>query len=197
LNFGWRKRLTPKLKNMQENLFFNKNELKYCGSNVIIGKTVRIRQPHLASIGDNSIIDDFTYISSSIEIGRFCHIASNVNISGGGGIFKMLDYSTLSSHVSVHCLSSDYNSISLDLPSVPVNMQFGGHKDNIFIDKFVTVGAHSCILPGAFLPEGSAFGAYTLIKKRQYLKFHLYAGVSCRDLGLRDCEKFNLIKHKL
>ena len=49
---------------MSDNIFFNINDLKYCGKNVIIGKTVRIRYPHLVSIGDNCIIDDFTYIST-------------------------------------------------------------------------------------------------------------------------------------
>ena len=50
-----------------ENLFFDKNDLKKCGTNVIIGKTVRIRYPHLVEIGDNVIIDDFTYISTSLK----------------------------------------------------------------------------------------------------------------------------------
>ncbi len=119
---------------------------------MIIGKIVRNRQPQLISLGDNSIILDFTYNSSTIDIGRFCHIVSNVNISGRVGIFKTLDYSILSSYISVHCLSIDYNSIFVDLPSVLIYKQFAGFKDNISIDKFVTVGLYSCILPDAFLP---------------------------------------------
>ena len=54
-----------------ENIFFDKKDLLNCGENVIIGKTVRIRSPEKVSIGDNSIIDDFTYISGSIEIGQY------------------------------------------------------------------------------------------------------------------------------
>ena len=30
---------------MSDNIFFDKSELKQCGANVIIGKTVRIRTP--------------------------------------------------------------------------------------------------------------------------------------------------------
>ena len=181
---------------MNKNIIFDKKELKYCGTNVIIGKTVRIRNPHLVSIGDGTIIDDFTYISTALEIGKFCHIASNVNISGGKGMLYINDYSTLSSHVSVHCGSSDYNTLSLDLPSVPNNIQFGGHFENIHIEKFVTVGAHSCILPGSILPEGSAYGAYTLIKKKELKKYHLYVGIKCKDLGERDLSNLNKL-HKL
>ena len=49
-----------------ENIFFDKSKLKYCGENVIIGKTVRIRKPEEVSIGDGTIIDDFTYFFRSI-----------------------------------------------------------------------------------------------------------------------------------
>ena len=91
-----------------DNIFFDKKTLKYCGENVIIGKTVRIRKPELCVIGDGTIIDDFTYISWGITIGKYCHIASNVTISGGEGHLYMDDYSTISNHCSIHCASSDY-----------------------------------------------------------------------------------------
>tara|TARA_B100001250_G_scaffold414485_1_gene453183 strand:- start:2828 stop:3418 length:591 start_codon:yes stop_codon:yes gene_type:complete len=172
---------------VRSDLFFDKSDLKYIGKNVIIGKTVRIRQPEKVSIGDNTIIDDFTYISSEAEIGSNCHIASNVSISGGLGKLIMGDYSTLSSGTSVHCCSSDYRSISLDLPSVPKDKQFGGEISTIKIFDFVTVGAHSCILPGSVLPKGSAYGAYTLISKKKILSpYHLYIGKNCKDLGKRE-----------
>ena len=163
--------------------------MKHCGENVIIGKTVRIRQPHLVSIGDDSIIDDFTYISCALEVGRNCHIASNVNISGGAGKLTIGNFSTLSSHVSVHCGSSDYRMLSMDLPSAPKDLRFGGVVEDINIEDLVTVGAHSCILPGSFLPRGSAFGAYTLVKKKKLDEFHLYAGIRCSDMGLRDLKE--------
>ena len=169
-----------------ENIFFDKRRLKHLGKNVIIGKTVRIRQPEKVSIGDNTIIDDFTYISSEANIGKNCHIASNVSISGGAGKFIMGNYSTISNGSSVHCASSDYRHCSLDLPSVPSADQFGGHVAEVLLGDFVTVGAHSCILPGAQLPEGSAFGAYTLIKDTNVLiPYHLYVGTACKDLGVR------------
>jgi len=175
------------------NIFFDVSKLKHLGKNVIIGKTVRIRQPEKVSIGDNTIIDDFTYISCAAEIGKNCHIASNVSISGGKGKFIMGDYSTISNGCSIHCASSDYRECSLDLPSVPEEEQFGGEIVNICVSDYVTVGAHSCILPGAQLPEGTAYGAYTMIKENNNLSpFHLYVGHACRDLGERG--KIHLIQ---
>jgi acetyltransferase-like isoleucine patch superfamily enzyme len=169
-----------------ENIFFDKSQLKHCGKNVIIGKTVRIRKPEECIIGDNTIIDDFTYISCSVDIGRNCHIASNVSISGGSGKFKMGDYSTISNHCSVHCASSDYSIVSLDLPSVPKNLQFGGDIGNVFIGNFVTIGAHSCVLPKVNLPDGFACGAYTLLKNIDYIKWSLYTGIPAKFLKKRN-----------
>jgi len=171
---------------MSDNIFFDTSRLKHIGKNAIIGKTVRIRQPENVSIGDNTIIDDFTYISCAAEIGTNCHIASNVSISGGKGKFIMGNYSTISNGCSVHCASSDYRECSLDLPSVPEAEQFGGEIGTIIISDFVTVGAHSCILPNVDIPEGTAFGAYTMIKSGKKLEpYHLYVGHACRDLGKR------------
>lgn len=168
-----------------DNIFFNKKDLKFCGQNVIIGKTVRIRKPSEVIIGDNTIIDDFTYISCSMVIGKHCHIASNVSISGGEGFFFMDDYSTLSNHCSVHCASSDYTKMSLDLPSVRKELQFGGEFGNIKIGKYVTVGAHSCILPNVDLPDGFSCGAYTLLKPYEYQSYSLYVGIPAKFVKKR------------
>ena len=180
-----------------DNIFFDKNKLKYLGKNTIIGKTVRIRKPEEVSIGDDSIIDDFTYISCAMDLGTNSHIASNVSISGGalGKKLIMGSYSTISNGSSIHCASSDYRKCSLELPTIPMNEQVGGEALDIYIGDYVTVGAHSCILPGVEIPEGVALGAYTLVKPKKLLPYHLYVGTDCRDLGER--EDIDIItKHK-
>lgn len=169
-----------------ENIFFDIKKLKYLGQNCIIGKTVRIRKPEECIIGDGTIIDDFCYISCAIEIGKHCHIASHVSISGGDGKFTMGNYSTISNHCSVHCASSDYQKTSLDLPSVPKELQFGGEVENILLEHFVVVGAHSCILPGVILPNGFACGAYSLLKKQEYAQWSLYTGIPAKFSQIRN-----------
>jgi acetyltransferase-like isoleucine patch superfamily enzyme len=160
-----------------ENIFFDRSNLKHCGEGVIIGKTVRIRNPKEVSIGDGTIIDDFTYISCGMTIGKHCHIASNVSISGGKGHLYIGDYSTISNHSSVHCASSDYKEISLDLPSVPEDERYGGEVGDIHIGNNVVIGAHSTILPKVTIPDYVAFGAYSLIKDKNYEESHLYIGI--------------------
>jgi acetyltransferase-like isoleucine patch superfamily enzyme len=169
-----------------ENIFFDIKKLKYLGENCIIGKTVRIRKPEECIIGDGTIIDDFAYISCPIEIGNNCHIASHVSISGGNGKLIMGDYSTISNHSSIHGASSDYSKVSLDLPSIPTEFQFGGSIGHIKIGKFVTIGAHSCILPGTHIPDGFACGAYSLLKGQEYLEWALYIGIPAKFNNLRD-----------
>lgn len=177
-----------------DNIFFDKKKLKYCGENVIIGKTVRIRKPEECIIGDGTIIDDFAYISCPIEIGKNCHIASHVSISGGLGKFKMGDYSTISNHCSIHCASSDYGIMSLDLPSVPKELQYGGEIGDVELADFVTVGAHSCILPNVFLPEGFACGAFSLLKPENYNPYSLYVGIPAKFIKERGGREFLLKK---
>jgi galactoside O-acetyltransferase len=179
-----------KYKKLMENIFFDKSKLKYCGENVIIGKTVRIRKPEECSIGDGTIIDDFTYISCAIDIGKNCHIASNVTISGGNGKLTIGDYSTLSNHCSVHSGSSDYSKVSIDIPSASKEEQFGGETKEIKIGNFVTVGAHSTILPGCDLPDGFSCGAYTLLKENEYKEFSLYIGIPAKFYSYRDMNDF-------
>ena len=174
----------------QENIFFDLSKLKHLGKNVIIGKTVRIRHPERVVVNDNVIIDDFTYISTGLWVGKNSHISANVTISGGEGNVKIGEYSTLSAGVSVHAASSDYRKASLDLPSVPENIRFGGIVDDVEVGDFVVIGAHSTILPGANLPEGLAAGAYTLLSgKKKYKPWTLYSGFHCTQLGRRDNEK--------
>ena len=85
---------------MNENIFFDLNRLKSVGKNVIIGKTVRIRYPELVEIGDNVIIDDFVYISTSLKIHSYVHISSGCKIIGGKHSFvEFKEFSTLSPSV--------------------------------------------------------------------------------------------------
>src|SRR5262245_36838352 len=102
-----------------DNLFFDLKRLKYLGKNAIVGKTVRIRRPEEVVIGDYSIIDDFTYISCALETGTGCHIASNVTLSGGRQRIVLGNYVGIAAGCSLHAASSEYISVSADLPSIP------------------------------------------------------------------------------
>ena len=142
-------------------------------------------------MSDNIFFDKkkLKYCGKNVIIGKNCHIASHVSISGGAGKFTMGDYSTISNHSSIHCASSDYADVSLDLPSVDFKDRFGGEVSDVSIGNFVTVGSHSCLLPGVFLPNGFACGSYSLLRKEVFLPWSLYVGIPAKFLKPRNIDK--------
>ena len=173
-----------------ENIFFDKNKLKYIGKNVIIGKTVRIRHPELVSIGDNSIIDDFTYISAELEIGRFCQIASNTTILGGGGMGKVI-YEDLSGNAPgcrLIAASDDYIT-GLGHTCIPKRYQGEQRGGTITLKNFVILGANTVVMPNVTVSEGVTTGAMTLLRKNPQ-SWKVYSGNPARIIGDRDKEAY-------
>jgi acetyltransferase-like isoleucine patch superfamily enzyme len=177
-----------------ENIFFDLSKLKYVGNNVIIGKTVRIRHPELVEIGDNCIIDDFTYISTELKLGNRCHIAAGVNISGGGGKVTLGDYTAIAAGCSIHAATSDYIIASLDYPSVPKELRFGGQIEDVVMADFVLLGAHSVVMPGVSLPEGFASAAKTIVRNKRYQEWSLYGGEEAKLICKRHHRKIVQLK---
>lgn len=159
---------------MSENIYFDRQHLKHCGSNVIIGKTVRIRSPEKVSIGDNVIIDDFTYISGEVSIGDYVHIAPGCVLSASTARIVMEPFSGLSAGCKVYAGSSNYVECGLDLPTIPKNYQYNVIHDDVVIKSFGLIGASSIILPGCCIPQGLAVAAALVVRKKYALKkWHL------------------------
>jgi galactoside O-acetyltransferase len=168
-----------------ENWFFNLNALAYRGRNTIIGRCVRVRCPERVRIGDYTIIDDFTYISGGFEIGRFGHVAPNVNLIAARGVIRAGDFVGIACGCCLYATSSDYLSASLDLPGVPAEFQFGGTVEDVCLGDHVLLGAHTVVLPGVVLPEGVATAAHTVLRKQDYEPWTLYGGWEAKPLARR------------
>ncbi len=169
-----------------ENLFFDKKELKYCGENVIIGKTVRIRKPQEVIIGDNVIIDDFTYIPCALEIGCYTHIGANCSFIGGPGKVKIGSFVNIAPSCQIVTASNDYYGGELVGPAIPKKFSGEAIVEPIEIGDFVLLACNTTILPGSILPEGMATGAFTLVKKQEYKEWSLYVGIPCKYMSKRD-----------
>lgn len=172
-----------------ENLFFDLRRLKYLGRNAIVNPTVRIRKPEEVIIGDNTIIDDFTYISTALETGPCCHIAPNVNMSGSGGRIVLGAFVGIGAGCTLHAASSDFVTASLYHPSVPAEFRFGAIVGDITVGSYSLIGAHCTVLPGASLPEGFAAAAQTVVRKRRFEPWTLYAGYTCKKIRRRETEE--------
>lgn len=148
-----------------ENIFFDIKQLRYCGENVIIGKTVRIRRPELVSIDDNTIIDDFTYISGEVILGKYVHIGPSCSLQASGSKILIGDFVGISAGTRIYASSSDYLTCSLEFPTIPENFKFGGFAEEVILESFSIIGANSVILPGCNVPIGFAIGTHTRLTK--------------------------------
>lgn len=168
-----------------ENIFFNINELKECGKNVIIGKTVRIRYPELVEIGDNVIIDDFTYISTSLKLHDNVHISSGCKIIGGRNAFvEMCEFSTLAPNVVLSAGSDDYLS-GIATPMVPLEYKGDVKIGKIILNKHCIVGSGSVVLPDVIFEKGACLGALSLANKN-LTEYALFAGIPAKKIKSRN-----------
>lgn len=158
---------------------------------MIIGKTVRIRYPELVEIGDNVIIDDFTYISTSLKIHDNVHISSGCKIIGGRNAFvEMHEFSTLAPNVVLSAGSDDYLS-GIATPMVPLEFKGNAVIGHIILHKHCIVGAGSVILPNITFFEGACVGALSLVNYNLH-EYKLYAGIPCRFI--KDRQKKEIIE---
>jgi len=171
-----------------ENIFFDLKQLKTIGKNVIIGKTVRIRYPELVEIGDNVIIDDFTYISTSLKLHSFVHISAGCKIIGGKNAFVEMDeFSTLAPNVVLSAGTDDYLS-GIATPLVPIKFKGNVKIGRIILQKHCIIGSNSVVLPDVICHEGASLGALSLAKK-DLEAYSLYAGIPAKFIKERDREE--------
>lgn len=182
-----------------ENIFFDISKLKHCGKNVIIGKTVRIRYPELVSIGDNCIIDDFTYISTALELKANIHISAGCKIIGGRNSSVSFDeYSTLSPGVVLVAGSDDYVG-GIATPLVPMEVRGDVKIGYIRLGRHCIVGSNTVVLPNVVFGEGASVGALSLVKCNLE-PWVLYAGIPAKKIKDRNKEQIlnfeNMLKRK-
>jgi acetyltransferase-like isoleucine patch superfamily enzyme len=180
---------------MGDNIFFDLSRLKSLGSNVIIGKTVRIRYPELVEIGDNVIIDDFTYISTALKLHDNVHISAGCKIIGGKDAFvEMHEFSTLAPNVVLSAGSDDYLS-GIATPLVPRRYKGNVKIGTITLHKHCIAGAGSVVLPDVVFEEGACLGALSLANKT-LSAYTLYGGIPARKLKQRNEEEIKTLEQK-
>lgn len=169
-----------------ENLFFDKRDLKYCGNNVIIGKTVRIRHPERVTIGDNVIIDDFAYIPCELEIGSYTHIGASCSMIGGPGKITIGSFVNIAPSCQIVTGSNDYKGGGLVGPAIPA--EFAGESiiKPVIINDFALLGCNTTVLPGVVVPEGMSTGAFSLVTEQQYSEWTLYIGIPVKPYCVRN-----------
>lgn len=156
---------------------------KSIGTNVSISKKASFYSPEKISIGDNVRIDDFCVLSGNICIKNYVHIAVFSALFGGEKGIKINDFCNISSRVSIYALSDDYSGESMTSPLIP-DIYKNVFQKEVTLEKHVIIGANSVVLPGAYLAEGSSFGAFSLINS-EIEEWSINVGIPCKKIKNR------------
>jgi carbonic anhydrase/acetyltransferase-like protein (isoleucine patch superfamily) len=127
----------------------------------IISTNSRIRHPEHFVIGEDSIVDDYCYFSTSVRIGRCTHIASGCSIAGGADMhFQIGQFCSLSSGVKIWCTSDDFvNDIITIIPSGIEPVKKHLIRGDVVLDDYTAIGSNSVVMPNNHVPEGTVHSA--------------------------------------
>ena len=154
----------------------------------IISKMTRFRGT-LLEVGAHTIIDDFSYSSADLRLGKYVHIAHSVTIIGGGHVCTIGDFSAISPGVRIVYASDDYLGGMVG-PNIPIEFKMNPDFGDVTIGKHCIIGSNSVIMPDLVIPDGVAIGALSLVRRKDKLKpYALYAGVPLRFIRDREWDE--------
>jgi acetyltransferase-like isoleucine patch superfamily enzyme len=154
----------------------------------VISAQIRLRYPKEFTVGDYSVIDDFSYFATKISIGKYCHVASGCSIAGGKDFtFSLGDYSSLSSGVKIWCRSNDYVNDLVILNPENININTSDIEGDVKIGALCGVGSNTVIMPNNTIPEGTVIGALSFVPSNfKFKKWSVYAGIPIRFIKKRN-----------
>jgi len=164
-----------------------KQRLKNHGKDVRISDLALITRPELVSMRDHIAIDAWTYISTTLVMGSYIHIAPSVTILGGGSsLLKMGNFTNIGSGGRIVCATDDFEQ-GLISPVVPIEYRTVINKPIVFED-YATLGVNCSVLPGVTLAEGCIVGAGSVVT-RDTEPWMIYAGIPAKPIKARNKER--------
>ena len=120
-------------------------KFKKIGENVQIGKNVYFRYPEEIEIGNNVVIDEFCYFTTSVKIGDYVHIAPSCSIIGGKQAeFVMNDFSAMGAGTRVICASDDFVKGPFGSP-VPIEFRPNCIVSKVELERFTILGTNTVV----------------------------------------------------
>ncbi len=162
---------------------------KHLGRNVKIFSTAKIICPENISIGDESIIADFSFlyaVGKGIEIGNFCNITEHAIIQAGGFV-KLGDFVGLGPRTTILAASDDYEGNGLIGHAILNKYRNTVFKD-VIIQKHAHIGMCVTIMPGVTIGEGCSIGAGSLVTKSMP-EWSICYGSPCKPVRYKPREK--------
>lgn len=165
----------------------------------IISENIRVRLPDSFEVGEGSVVDDYSYFSVRVRVGRFAHIASCVTIGGGGRYeFSLGDFSSISAGCRIWCASEDFRTDMAGI--VPSGMDVGKKliEGDVRVGQLCIVGSNSVVMPDNDIPTGVAIGALSFVPPGfAFEPWSVYAGVPLRRIGERERSQVERQAHAL
>ncbi len=155
----------------------------------IVSPQIRVRHPAHFLIGEDSIVDDFCYFSTRVQVGRACHIGSSCSVAGGvAHLFTLGDYSSVGSGVRIWCTSDDFvNDLVTIIPAAAGPIKAHLIEGDVTFGCFTAVGSNSVVMPGNTIPDGTVVGALSYVPARfRFEPWAVYAGMPVRLIGRRN-----------
>ena len=139
--------------------------LAQLGEGVMISRHAVLLSPERIWVGDHSRIDAFSVLSAGrphLKLGHHVHVSVRVTIVGQAA-FEIGDFSGLSVGTTVLTSTDTFTGDALYGPVVP--REYRDTMDApVTIGPRVVVGAHSIVMPGVTIGEGTAVAATSLVK---------------------------------
>ena len=163
-------------------------KFKKIGKNVQIGRNVYFRYPGEVEIGDNVIIDDFCYFTTSVKIGDYCHISPSCSVIGGkASYFEVGNYCGIAAGCRIICGSDDFLE-GFWKCAHSHSVQTKCQAAEVVIKNHVLIGSNTVILPNVTIAEGSAVGALSLVNKSTK-EWYLHLGNPAKSMVPRNREE--------
>lgn len=151
----------------------------------IVNKYCTIRYLDYLVVGAYSIIDNYCYFSTKVELGDFCHIGPNCTFGGGNKYTIFIgDHTGISSGVRIYTCSDDFVN---DLIGIYPKIDRNYIKGNVRFMGINGVGANTVIMPNNDIPEGVAIGAMSFVPTNfKFEPWSVYFGVPIKKLCSRN-----------
>lgn len=146
---------------------------------MIISKNIRVRYPDVFKTAEYSIVDDFCYFSTQIDIGYCSHISNNCTVAGGRELlFKIGKYGSLAAGVRIFCASDDFvNDVAVLFPNGLNYLKTHTITGDVIMGDYVTIGANTVVMPHQNIPDGVTVGAMSFVPAGfKFEPWSVYAG---------------------
>lgn len=169
---------------------FDYSLLKSCGQDVLISDNVMWKRPSLADVGSHVAVDDFTVITTAVDMRDYIHIHCHISIIGGADAkFVIGNFCTISAGARVIVRGDEFRGAGLVGPIIPDE-----YRDNLIgqlsiMGSFSALGTNAILMPKVSLAMGVVVGANSLVTKTIEEPWGIYYGTPAKRVKDRPKEK--------